>query len=337
MGIALVIGTTEYWIISVGIFTLLLLYRQKNLQALRVNRLILSLVVFFTVISLYSPSPVKGIYYAASIYICAVIINSNPSRKHIITTIFLVSITQIAWGIIQYTQGMARISGVTQNASAMGIMSLSYLPHPLAVIVTGLSLSRTALAGIACFAVLRNTKVVWGLFTLAILIHLSVNLILNPAYLTPSGLLNASDRRPGVFTSLELRKDLINGSTAETVPDVEIQKRQLSLFGYGHHGYALSTGLFQPHNIYVLSVWESGALAIIFWILVVALWWRVRNPYMLILLPLGLLVDEWWTDVEGVYAVTLMHLMTRRMSYVRFDRLLRFDRIGVMAWGHKSV
>lgn len=250
----------------------------------------------------YSLNSTKAAYYGFSILVCHFILQNPPSKRSLSVSLSILFGVEIIWGLTEYLGGVMRIRALAPNASALGLYALSTPLNPLAGFLVGLSLSRTALIGIVLFALLRNKLTVYTIAVMIIAVHVFTAIMVGPARITPENWLATANRREAA----------IEGNSTEPQPrPVAIHARELRLFGYGKNSYFFSTGQSQPHNIYVLSVWELGILAIPFWGLIVWLWWKSRNWYLLVIAPMSLLVDEWYTDVSGPFVLLVYHFSTR--------------------------
>lgn len=303
MGIIVAIGLTSFWPISTG---LAMFYLYRNRSTIKVHRgintyliLTISAIILFSSLRAY-PHSGTGIYHASVIALAPFVIANWRFNTRWIN---LLAGIQIIWMITEYSNGAVRPSALSDNASALGIGALMAFT-PLNALAIGLSLSRTALLGFAVFAVLRNRKAIYILLLLTIVVHVSTQLWTQPKRFSIDN----------VIYSMELRQEAIEGTATEAIAtDVIIQERNLNAFGYGYGGYVPSTGRIQPHNVYILSVWEMGFLAIPFWIILAVLLWRSRNPYMAIPALLALNVDEWYTLTEGIFFLIVFHQITRNL------------------------
>ena len=261
-----------------------------------------------------------AIYHAATILLVPILI---VNIKSIHWWLIGLSGVQIIWVIYEFSQGVIRPSGVSDNGSSLGIFGLMAL-NPLSALVIGLSLSRTALLGLTIFAVLRNRRIIWIMLILTFAVHVSMQLWSEPERLSSGSVIQA----------VELRTDAIVGVSRQVleIPTQTIQARELKLFGYGYGGYVPATGKIQPHNVYILSIWELGILAIPFWMLIGFLLWKSKNPYMIVPAILALNVDEVYTLSEGIFYLGAWHLITRGLTVS-----LTLERIGLILTSTKTA
>lgn len=316
MALIFTIGLTSLWPISIGLSVIYLIWRRNEIRVPQSRTFIFGIfgiaaIILATVI--YSPTDAKGvaIYHAATILLVPILI---VNIKSIRWWLIVLSGVQIIWVIYEFSNGVHRPSGLSDNGSSLGIFGLMAL-NPLSVLVIGLSLSRTALLGLAIFAVLRNRRIIWIMLILTFAVHVSMQLWIRPERLSSGSVIQAVELRIDVIAG-ESRQRLFDPTPIPTGSEPHTSKpdRELKPFGYGYGGYVTATGKIQPHNIYILSVWELGILAIPFWMLIVFLAWKSRNPYMIVPAILALNVDEWFTLSEGIFYLGAWHIITRDLT-----------------------
>ena len=305
MGIAFTLGLTSLWPIAIGLALIILWIRRNDsykFEDLTAVKIVLAIAAIVLVTSLWSGNG-AGFYHASAITLAPILVIKLGSVKRWIN---LLAVIQIVWISIEFLQGVHRPGGISDNGSALGILGLMSLT-PLSALMVGMSLSRTALIGFALFAVFRRSRMMYVLLAIAIVAHIFLQLTTDPNRFSIKS----------VNYSIDLRVATIDGTSTESTPAITAipNERKLSVFGYGYGGYVHKTNRIQPHNIYILSVWELGIFSVPFWILILALAWRSRNPYIAILFILALVVDEWYTLTEGVFYLVAFHLSTRNLPY----------------------
>lgn len=302
------IGLTLFWPLSIG---LALFYLVRNRDTVKLPKtlnakLIYAVATIIFVSSLVAfPYSGSGMYQAAAIMLAPIIVaNWNVNARWF----NLLAGVQLIWIAVEFTNGEFRPSALSDNGSALGVGALMAFT-PLNALLVGVSLSRTALAGLAFYAFLRQSGIVWLLLILAIIAHIFVQLQVQPGRFTSVNIEHSIDNRIAAIdgTNTEL--------ATRPVDPIEPKGRSWQWYGYGYGGYVEATGVIQPHNVYLLSYWELGVLAVPFWILLLILAIRSRNLFLAVPALMALVVDEWYTLTEGVFYLLVWHEITKRQRF----------------------
>lgn len=305
MGAIVALGTSALWPLAFGGILSYLAIRQ---QRIKLDRSVIALAILIAATSLWSPNPGKGLLWAANLLAISIAVRQFGIGQHYSIPIAAIMAAHLITGVFQYLGTGARFHGLADNASALGLAGLAVYPLPFGAVLLGASLSRTALLGVTVLTLLRPTRLMVVSLLLAVIVSLVLGHYLTPERYSLQGIENASEARVAAIT----------GTSVETCATctVEPTARKLQWFGYGYGGYYLSTGQIQPHNVFVLSVWELGILSIPFWSIVLALWWRTgRNWYVLtVAVVVGMFTDEYYGSMEGLYMLLAMGVTFRSVS-----------------------
>jgi hypothetical protein len=79
-------------------------------------------------------------------------------------------------------------------------------------------------------------------------------------------------------------------------------------YGIGYGNYNQTFNLQAPHNIWILSWYDLGIFAVLFWTILGFAIWKFRVFHFLPLAFAGLTTPELFFDPEGIYAIALYHL-----------------------------
>lgn len=303
----LAIGVTVLWPISFGyILWHLIVFRPE----IHLPKSVLALSVLVGSTALYSPNSGSALAYAAGIIFCWIGYQIAPARKGLDTSILVVTIVSVGFVLHDLYLGHMRPNGLMDNAVEMGLAGAALLPY--GAVLTGFSMSRLALGMTVMIAALLPSKRTVSACFVALFIAGLMSFSVAPERFTLNSILTASHLRYSTIIGTSYERPI------SSIPDVPVQDRQLQLLGYGHSGYYQSTGSIQPHNTFVLTVWELGILSIPFWILIGYIWCsHGRNvPLALIMLATSLLTSQWVSSTQGLVIITLLISTTKHIAPV---------------------
>ena len=298
-GLIVALGATVLWFLADLFLVLFVTYRGK--EHFRWHWIPASVAGILALSAIWSPDPAAGLMAAVRI-IC--LYSLLASAKFSWRPVMLVMAVHL--GIVFWQIGFTgRPYGLTTNASQLGQISMVLIQSPaapIAALTLGFSGARVAAAGLVLIALLDRSKHVWLYSLLAGAVFVVFALQTDPNRILPAG----------IQQSVEWRESLNEGqATPQDIADElrlacgEPRERAWSVLGYGYHGYCASTGLQRPHNLWVLSWYELGVLAVPLWALVFYGAWKIRSPQLLALLAIGMVTDESYARPEGFYTLAL--------------------------------
>lgn len=304
LGLVIGLGTTKLAAIAFAItLTYVILHRKR----VRIPGMLWLVIACVGVTALWSPEPGKPVLQCCAIIMAYMAYVTLP-RKRAAWGISLIAVAQIGVMVWQYiVDGDLRPTGLSRNASVIGLAGMYAMPlFPMAV-MGGLSLSRTALLGGAILTVLniRSPRYIVAGVTLAA-ISLTVGYIVTPERYYEIARISADT---------ELRVAAIDGTSSEIVniPDpLPVNPVEWRWYGYGFGNYYFHTGQIQPHNIFVRTWYELGLLSIPLFYALLWLWaeWGRDWRFLILAVTAGMLTDELIGSVEGLYMVLGFAIMS---------------------------
>lgn len=306
LGILTALGATKLSAIALGIvltyLCILVLLRRRQRVSIPTPLWLLTGCIALSAI--WSANPGKPLWICTHI-ITAYLAYQVLPRKGARWGISLIAAIQIGAILWQYTTtDVSRPAALARNASVLGLAGMWMLPLYPSAILSGLSISRTALLGAGLLALTGKRYIIP--FVVLASVFLTTTLLTNPSRLSLETL----------SRNWNVRVDALHGVTSETNPSpdpvvpTEIEWRW---YGYGWGQYYLATGQIQPHNIFVRTWYELGLFTIPVGYCLVILWLS-RTPaggrfrdhdwrFLLVACATGMLTDELLGSVEGVYMV----------------------------------
>lgn len=277
---------------------------------------IMAIVGILAVSSIVAPHPMDGLQTAFRIYILAMVL---PIYKYGFYFKKMLGFTLGALALFAVAQSafMTRSIGIHMNASMLGQTALVFAPVywlevglSVAVIMT-VSIARSPMVAMVIFAVFNRRKYYVWLVAITAGMFLVYASISQPDRITLSGVIWAIEDR--IETDIGHSNDQLETRYSTKICG-EFRPIEYSNWGYGFGGFCESTGQPRPHNIYVLSFYELGALFLPFWFLVMYAarrleWWRLVP-----LLALGLVTDELFGRPEGVYLIAAWIISTHLLQ-----------------------
>lgn len=279
---------------------------------------------------------IAPITWGFRIVLLASLIHHVRINRSFVAGTVAVLIVQIGFGLWQLHDGINRPWGITPNASSLGLagmvfMELAPLSGFLGAIVLGISGSRTYLFTAAILAIMSRDHLKIALFLLAATIALAVVIQTGQTHrfkfrsdmVTVNGVeVERQSYGQSITKSADIRKNLLQPSTApEIIPPSNPASVELTLWqhlksrplGMGYRDYNHETGRLNPHNQFVLMLWELGWLAIPFLMVVSCMIRQSGLPwrYKLALIPGLLLTDEFFARPEGLYALAVVVIGAR--------------------------
>lgn len=293
-------GTTALWFAADAILLIYVLSRGP--KRFRTHPAVVSLAVLVGITGFWSPDPVAGPLLGVRM-ILTYSAASAVALRGFYVGVFSVFALQFGFVVFE-APDLSRFDGLSYNAANYGVSGLVLLATPLApvgAVTLGLSAARVPLAAAALMWVRVPSVKLAALVVLAAVISVGVSEWKVPGRFTTDNVTESIDNR-----------ELLNGGIQAPVNTVELagdcgipRAREWQLLGFGWHGYCLSTGIQRPHNIFVLSWWDLGVLAIPFWSLVGFGAWKLRDrPLLIPLLFTGMYTDELFRP-ESAYLVAL--------------------------------
>lgn len=305
----LLIGTTRsYLFADFGLIYQLTVLRFFHPVALKhPNKWIIALCILLVFSSLFSMiTAYQSIQTVARILVLAYLLPTYVIRFNKASKIFLVVIIAVAcW---QLFVELERATGYHNQATVFGIFGMSLVFSRFGIIsafggvIVAASIARIPLAILWIYAILDRSKRSLIIVSVVTSLFLLFGLLITPDRFTTTGVADSVDRRIEAQT----------GFSQTTLDEIYNDNRcgdfrpiTLKLFGYGFGGYCYATGQPTPHNVYKLSVYELGILAIPFWIIIIGL---LRDVPYKIWLPLAVLAwftDELFATPSGIYVIGL--------------------------------
>ena len=237
-------------------------------------------------------------------------------------------------GLVQltYFPDHSRADGWHFNASSYGQSGFMLAAGPfgwLGAIILGMSMARIPMLALALLGFLRWNRqgFIYGGVTLVVVLMMTTNF--GNERFSVSSVEVAIDRQRQTLEGIGSAKI---SSTSVCGP---IREREWQLLGYGYHGYCASTGLQRPHNVFVLSWWELGILAVPFWWFVVFGLASIRSRLVVALFPLIWFAEDLYSRPEGLWMIAgflMIHgLVTRspnRLHTIREKSMIEFKDAG---------
>lgn len=307
-GLIVALGTTHFWIAADAFLALYLAYHGP--RQFRTHPVVLGVAAILLLTTAWTPDPAAAALAAFRVVALYSLARTMRLDWRFWGAAGAVLVVQIAVVAVQLPEN-SRPWGMSMNASVLGQAGMIFSAGgmgPLGAVTLGLSTARSAALGLAVYTVFKRRWGAWAIAFLAAAVFL-----VSMHQLTPGRLQLGDIARPGfdggILPSAQLRVDgITEGTVAPPPADSEappIRERVWSWHGYGYHGYYLSTGLQRPHNLWVLSWWDLGVLAVPFWGLVFYGCWRLRNPMVPALLAMGMITEEMISRPEGFYMVAI--------------------------------
>lgn len=264
-----------------------------------------------------------ALIWCASIWAIYVCQDAMPAPGRMRQWWPIISIVLIHSGIITFQYlalHIARVTGLQHNASILGMAGLAMFPY--GAIVTGLSLSRTALPVAAMFGLLTKSRLILTASIFAIFLSITVGMFVTPDRYGMAGIMRDWHIRA---LAIDGTNDIEDSRISELL-DVPTVERKWSIYGYGWTQYVPKTGKVAPHNMFVLSYWEMGILAVPFWLILFAMWWRYSGDIRLLLavVIIGMFTVDLYSRIEGIYVVIGLHTVCTLYPLRNSERLSRY-------------
>lgn len=249
---------------------------------------VLSAIILLS--SIWSADPMAGVFFAINAHVLYAVWKSPVDKR--IMFIWLsgyVSILAIlAFLEIIWFHDLRPETFLVKDASLLGLIGTVTF-HPL---LTGFAGSRTAVLGIWLFAITTNRKIYYAVAMIA-----TITLFTPFLYDIPGASLSRFTAQ-GIEHADTLRDQLSKPPENFRIP----------WYGLGFHSWVLETGTQRPHNIFLLAWYELGFFIIPFATVLIVGMFRV--PFrVLIIVPLGFLVEEFYSRPEGLFMLFSMVLL----------------------------
>lgn len=330
LGTVLALGITLLYPLAIGITLLYLLLAHKRLSGtprIPFSLWIVTLIVGMSVLSTdsleLSGKPILWCVNALSAYLTARYLTYNHLTQW---PILIIVFCAIGISIYEYSAGVIRVRGLSENASIMGIAGVSLFSSYYGAALSGISISRTSLAVWLLLAISNPIRKALLAAGIVLALNVGITLMVAPERLSIDTIMRDNN----------IRTTAITGTTSEHAPSTvtnppPVKGRVWSWRGYGYGNYVNATGLIQPHNVFVRSWWELGIFALPFWGYLIHLWWQLpgtRNYYLpLAILSAGMFTDEFYGSMEGTWILLALWYGTKALPHP-FTWLLKFGRIG---------
>ncbi len=336
----LLLGTTRFYLFSdfVLIYDLTVgrFFNPKPLA--HPNRWFIGMVVILAVSSMLSPVTLAQSWQTVlRLIMLAYLLINYHVRFGRMSKLFLVVMLCVA--VWQLMNVESRAHGHHMNQTVFGMFGMAlvfYAGWPVALLGSGIlatSIARIPLAMLWVYTIVdRRLKTVF-IASFATGIFLVVGMEYTPDRLNVDGVINSIEGRFAMMLMPAISNNeppmVISGVTSsigsvidpvtEWVEKVEVRSAvtlktqylddrcgerrpvELKWYGYGFGGFCQNTGTPTPHNVYELSVYELGVLAVPFWFCVLMLVrlvaWRVWLP----LAVLAFFTDDLFSIPEGIY------------------------------------
>jgi hypothetical protein len=296
-------GNSALWPISaIFIFASLVLVRQ-HIPKFDIWILFVIFPVSYSV--LFAEHYAYGLLWSQIVFVY--FITRHYHRISFLSLVPILGIILVHFGIslYEFSNGMVRPTGLTNNSSVLGMTGLGLFPF--GGLIVGLSQSRTALLGIFIYTICRPSKLTVSMAIVAGFLF---------AFLTIFYQTDRSDPL-SVLTSLNERS-LINrgGIGIDCITGLKPQEQgtiPFKLSGYGYGNFCFETGRAVPHNIFILATYELGIMAVPFFLGLFMLWWKYSRSFFLLLLvaTTGLFVQDIYSRIEGIFIVGGLILLDR--------------------------
>lgn len=286
-------------------------------QRLHSHWIVWSLAGIIGVTALWSPDPLSAVLAALRVIFLYSVARSLTVDRKFWSGAGAVLAVQLVIALVQLPTE-ARVFGLSLNASQMGQTGFVFMATPLAPIAAltlGLSTARAAALGLIVLNISRRSRRLFAWSVLAAVIFMTVMLWKTPDRISPVGIVHS-------YTDREL---LAEGTVSETSVSAqelrdacgEPRVRAWKVVGYGWHGYCASTGLQRPHNLWILSWWDLGVLAVPFWTLAAVGAWKSRQYGMIAaLVAVGMITEELFARPEGFYMIAVALGALKRPGHV---------------------
>lgn len=324
LGAVIALGTTLLYPFAIGIILYYVLLRHKSLPRLRIPFSLWLIIAIVSISVLWNPKSGEPLLWgvnALSVYLAGRYLLPNQFTKY---PILITALCAVSISVYEYSQGIIRVRGLSENASLLGIAGVSLFPSIAGAALSGISISRTALAAWVLLAIsnpIRKTLIAVGI---VLALNVGITMLVAPQRYTFKVLNRDND----------LRITAIQGTSLETPPPSvtppPVKTRTWEWYGYGYGAYTEATGRIQPHNVFVRSWWELGIFSIPFWGYLSHLWWQLpgkHNFYIpLVILTAGMLTDEFYGSMEGSWMLLALWHGTKGLPHP-FTWLLKFGRM----------
>ncbi len=265
-------------------------------------------VLFIVAItSIYSPEAFQGMTTALRILILALILPTYKYRYKFkqMTGTLLIILALIAIGQSAF---MLRSNGIQSSSSMLGQVAFVYAPifwvqiSLAVVLILSLSIARSPLVALILFAVITRKQYFLALAGFAAVIFVIYAAISTPGRVTFSGIKFAVTERIETVTGFDDKA--LESRYADKICG-EFREEKITMFGYGWNGYCKSTGQPRPHNIYALTIYELGIIAIPFWLFILYGAYKFGFWKLAPLFALGLVTEELLGRPEGIYLIAI--------------------------------
>ena len=294
LGLSVILGTSVYYLLAFGAVLLYAILYHRSQVRIPVSIWLLALLVAIT--AFWSVEPGNPLIMCVAI-LCAYLGYRTLPRYGFQYGINIGLILSFGWWIVQAYSDVSRPYGLASNASVLGLSAMWLAPSPIAAVVGGVSMSRTAMIGAVLFA---TTGRRYLLFTCVFLvIGIFTILTLDPDRLTI----------PGIEQSANMRVATVTGDELEPLPTdvkyVEPVDVNWRWYGYGFGQFYFQTGHIQPHNIFLRTWYEMGVFSVAVFGLLGWIWWSGGRDWRLLIVAVatGMFTDELIGSVAGVYMI----------------------------------
>ncbi len=307
-GLFLVVGTSRFFLLADFLFVYDLVIEPFFHKRNKIKRPPLALwfvVVPLAMSLIWSLNPNDGVQTVIRIVVLSLVIPTYKFRGEYNRIVF-VSLVMLFGLVFFQSLETARPNGIHMNASSLGqsgfaFMSSKFWPVALAGgMILSFSIARAPLLVFFVFAIFSRNRLIRSTAIITTIIFFSMAFLQTPERVIISGISDGIERR---IETLKPSKAVNNECGLE-------RALEYKLLGYGFQSFCMSTGNVRPHNIYILSVYELGVLAIPFWFGIFLLARKFPIKVVAPLFILGLLTEELFGRPEGVYLIAIWLLYT---------------------------